>query len=152
MSEVTKQSVVGLREVTAKTVRSILRLSVTPEQEDFVAPNSVSIAEAHFAQDAWFRAVYADETAVGFVMLSLQPEKPQYYLWRYMIDHRYQGHGFGYQAMEQVIDFVRRQPNADALILSYVKTEGGPRDFYTRLGFVDTGEQHEGEWIMRLSF
>jgi diamine N-acetyltransferase len=150
VSEPNPESTVTLREITEETLRPILNLSVTPDQESFVAPNSVSIAEAHFADDAWFRGIYADETPVGFVMLSLQPEKPQYYLWRYMIDGRYQSLGFGFRAMEQVIEFVRQQPNADSLLLGYVKEPGGPRDFYARLGFVDTGELHNGEWIMRL--
>ncbi len=150
MTDPTRSSVVSLREITEETLGPVLKLSVSSEQESFVAPNSVSIAEAHFAKDAWFRGIYADDTPVGFVMLSLQPEKPQYYLWRYMIDQRYQGLGFGHRAMGQVIDFVRRQPNAETLILSYVRADGGPRDFYARLGFVDTDEEHDGEWVMRL--
>ena len=151
MSEPTSESVVTLREITEDTLRPILKLSVSTDQEAFVAPNSVSISEGCFADDAWFRGIYADETPVGFVMLSFKPEKPQYYLWRYMIDRRYQGLGFGFRAMEEVIDVVRNQPNADALILSYVRAEGGPRDFYAGLGFVDTNEEHDGEWVMRLA-
>ena len=150
MTEPGRDSVVSLREITAETLRPILKLSVTPEQESFVAPNSVSIAEAHFANHAWFRGIYADDTAVGFVMLSLQPDKPHYYLWRFMLDHRYQRLGFGRRAMKQVIDFVRQQPRAGALILSYVRAEGGPGDFYAGLGFFDTNEEHDGEWVMRL--
>ena len=33
-----------------------------------------SIAEAHFSPLAWFRAVYAGDTPVGFVMLSDDPD------------------------------------------------------------------------------
>lgn len=143
---------VTLREVTGETVHTICRLKVTPEQEQFVAPNAFSIAEAHFAPDAWFRAIYADETPVGFVMLSLRPDAPEhpYYIWRYMIDARYQGQGYGAAAMRQVIDFVRTQPDAKVLYLSYVREPGGPREFYRRCGFEDTGEIHDGEYIMRL--
>jgi len=150
MTEPTSESVVTLREITENTLRPILQLSVSTEQEEFVAPNSVSIAEGCYADDAWMRGIYADDTPVGFVMCSFKPDKPQYYLWRYMIDHSFQGMGFGFRAMELIIDVVREQPNADAMILSYVKEEGGPRDFYARLGFVDTGEEHGGEWVMRL--
>ena len=150
MNELETVPEVSLREITRENLRPILDLSVTEAQDAFVAPNSVSIAEAHFAEDAWFRGIYADEEPVGFAMLSLRPDKPQYYLWRFMIDHRYQGMGFGFRAMELIVDFVRRQPNADSMILSYVKEEGGPRDFYAKLGFTDTGEEHNGEWLMRL--
>ena len=71
---------VSLREVTARTVGDICDLSVAPGQERFVAPNSVSIAEAYFCEKAWFRAIYADETPVGFLMLYDDPQKPEYYL------------------------------------------------------------------------
>lgn len=37
-------AVVTLREITAETLRSVLKLSVRPGQEQFVASNAVSIA------------------------------------------------------------------------------------------------------------
>ena len=100
-------ALVTLREVTADTFWPIAQLKVRPDQEQFVAPNAFSIAEAYFEPKAWFRAIYADETPVGFVMLLDDTEKPEYYLWRYMIDERYQKLGFGRQALLLVIDYVR---------------------------------------------
>lgn len=155
MTETTKtldrSATVTLREITAETLWDILELKVGPEQDGLVAPNEISIAEAHFAADAWFRAIYADETPVGFVMISDKPEIPRYYLWRYMVDARYQGMGFGRRAMELVIDHVRTRPNATEMFLSYVPKETGPRDFYQKLGFVDTGREEDGELEMRLA-
>lgn len=146
-----RQSAVTLREITGQNVRSVCSLEVKPEQKGFVAPNAVSIAVAHFQPKAWFRAIYADETPVGFVMLLDDPEEPRYYVWRYMVAGEYQGFGFGRRAMEQVIDYVRTRPGAGELTLSYVPGEGSPRDFYSRLGFEDTGERHGGENVMRLA-
>ena len=71
---------VSLREMTAQTVRDICDLSVALGQERFVAPNSVSIAEAYFSEKAWFRAIYADETPVGFLILYDDPQKPEHHL------------------------------------------------------------------------
>ncbi|MBS3985849.1 MAG: hypothetical protein KGZ66_09675 [Selenomonadales bacterium] len=45
----------SLREIDADSVRAICRLTVDKSQEDFVAPNAVSIAQAYFCQEAWFR-------------------------------------------------------------------------------------------------
>ena len=70
----TPQSQVTLKEITADTVRTICNLSVREDQKKFVAPNAVSIAQAYFSEYAWFRAIYADETPIGFVMLEEQPE------------------------------------------------------------------------------
>ena len=58
-------------------MRPILDLNVGENQTEFVTPNSVSIAQAHFEPEhAWFRAIYADETPVGFVMMYGDPEAP----------------------------------------------------------------------------
>jgi hypothetical protein len=58
-------AVVELREVTGDTVRGICRLQVAPGQRRFVAPNAVSFAEALFEPKAWYRAIVADDVAVG---------------------------------------------------------------------------------------
>ena len=148
---VSNKSEVTLREITKDTVRPICRLAVHESQEGFVAPNSVSIAEAYFHDYAWFRAVYADDTPVGFAMLADQPEKPEYYLWRFMIDARYQGHGFGRRAMQLLIEHVKTRPHATEFLLSIIQEEGGPQSFYEKLGFRLTGEYEEGEAMMRLT-
>ena len=89
----------SLRPVTKDNLRDILRLKVTEAQEHFVADNAVSLAQAHFSPEAWYRAIYAGETPVGFMMLHDDPAKPKYFLWRLMIDSRYQRFGYGRQAM-----------------------------------------------------
>jgi diamine N-acetyltransferase len=150
MSDPTKDSVVALREVNEDTVRTICNLSVTEDQRRFVAPNAVSIAQAHFSKHAWFRAIYAGETPVGFLMLEDQPKKPEYYLWRMMVDARYQRLGFGRRAMHLLIEHVRTRPRATELLTSVVQEDGGPQAFYERLGFALTGEYEEGEAMMRL--
>ena len=62
-----------------ETARAVCALEVGPEQHGYVAPNAVSIAQAHFEPKAWFRAVHADETPVGFVMLHQDPEESAYF-------------------------------------------------------------------------
>ncbi len=147
---VDRNATVTLREITEETLGSVLRLEVGPDQDGLVAPNAVSIAQAHFSEHAWFRAIYADETPVGFVMLDDQPEKPEYYLWRYMIDARYQKMGFGRQALQLLIEHVKTRPNATELFLSYVPKETGPKGFYEKLGFVHTGKEEDGEVEMKI--
>jgi diamine N-acetyltransferase len=141
---------ITLREITSETVRAICVLEVRPEQRVFVAPNAVSIAQAHFEPQAWFRAIYAGDTPVGFVMLSEDVEKREYYLWRFMIAADYQRLGYGRRALDLVVERVRELPGARELISSYVPGEHGPGDFYVRYGFVETGEVDEGEHINRL--
>jgi diamine N-acetyltransferase len=146
-----KDSVVSLREISKETVRSICNLTVDEHQNQFVAPNSVSIAQAYFEPKAWFRAIYADEIPVGFVMLYDNSEENEYFLWRFMIDKKYQKLGFGKKALLLVIDYVKSRPNAKELYTSYVKKDGSPEGFYKQLGFVDTGKIDHGEHVLKLT-
>ena len=147
---------VTLREITADTVRKVLWLSVGPGQERFVAPNAVSLAQALFSPEAWYRAVYRGEELVGFVMVSdeknKQPpkEKPEIGLWRLMVDQRYQGQGIGKEIVKLVAQHARLR-GYDKLFTSYVAGPDGPEKFYLGAGFVPTGEVDHGETVAALA-
>jgi diamine N-acetyltransferase len=146
-----REDTVTLREVTRENLRDVLMLKVAPDQERFVASNAVSIAQAHFHPEiAWFRAIYADDTPVGFLMLHDEPATATYYLWRFMIDHQFQKLGYGRRALVLLLEHVRSRPGATALTLSHVPGDGDPSLFYERLGFSHTGEEGDGELVMRL--
>jgi len=149
-AEVTPESKVTLREITEETVRTICNLKVSESQNAFVAPNAVSIAQAYFHKNAWFRAIYADDMPVGFLMLDKDTEKPEYFLWRLLIDERYQRMGFGYKAMNLLIEYVKTLPGATEFLTSCVPGEGSPEPFYNKLGFTRTGEMDGEEVVMRL--
>lgn len=118
-------------------------------QERFVAPNSVSIAEAYFCEKAWFQAIYADETPVGFLMLYDDPQKLEYHLWRFMIAESHQGKGYARRAMALLIEHVRRRPKAEELVLCYVPGEGSPEGFYRGLGIQLPRKQRPGTSVNR---
>ncbi len=139
-----------LREVSKETIWPIMLLEVADDQSHLVAPNSMSIAEAYFEPKAWFRAVYADDEPVGFIMLYDDPDTPKYYLWRMMIDKGHQRKGYGKQALQLVIDYVRSRPRATFMTVGSIPGDGSPQPFYEAAGFVDTGEVRGGETILRL--
>lgn len=141
----------SLQEITNDNVRSVMDLAVTEEQRNYVADNARTIAEHAYATDAWLRAVYAGGEPIGLVLVSARPDIPRYYVWRFMIDHRHQGMGYGRAAMDLVVAHVRTLPAASALHLSYVPGPDGPFEFYSRLGFVETGREMDGEREMVLS-
>jgi diamine N-acetyltransferase len=141
---------IRLGEVTEENLVAVLKLKTAKAQEEFVAPNSVSLAQAHFNKSAWYRAIYHDDNVVGFVMLSIDHHKPEYYLWRYMIDEKHQGEGYGLKALRLIIEYIKQFPQAHKLLLSYSPGNGNPSDFYKKLGFVETDEWDEDERIMKL--
>ena len=140
---------IHLRQIDTGNLREILHLKVAPEQERFVAPNAVSIAQAYFYRDtAWFRGIYDGDTPVGFVMLEDKPDLGSYTLWRFMIDARHQRKGHGRRAIELILEHVRSRPGASHLYTSCVDAPGGPGPFYEGLGFTYTGALDEGERVM----
>ena len=147
---------VALREITAETVIAVTRLAVTDSQKGFVAPNAVSLAQALFAPEAWYRAIHVGGELAGFVMLedeSLRlppPGQPKVGVWRFMIDARFQGRGIGRAALTQVIDHVRSKAVFSALELSYVPGPGCPEPFYLGLGFRHTGRVDGKEVVLEL--
>jgi diamine N-acetyltransferase len=148
-------SPVSLQEIAFDTVRLITALEVSPNQKAYVAPNAVSIAEAHFNPGAWFRAIHAGTTPVGFVML-FDPTLPggiargpiarnQMGLWRLMIDHRYQSKGFGRRALDLICGHARSRPGIDSLLTSYLPGIVGPEAFYFGYGFQLTGRRRSND-------
>lgn len=143
----TERQPVSLREVSSRTVRQILDLQVAPAQEQFVASNAVTIAQAYFDRESvWLRAIYAGETPVGF--LALWDADGQYHLLRFMVDQRWQGMGYGRQAVHLLFDHLRGRPAAQRLTLYSKPGEGSPQAFYERLGFVATGEMDDDALVM----
>ena len=137
-----------LREITKETVREITKLDVGPDQGGLVAPNAVSIAEAHFEPNAWFRAIYAGEEPAGFAMVWREPGEV-FYIWRFMVDARFQGKGVGRRALELLLDEARNDDVAE-VTLSVVPGPHSALEFYERSGFEQTGEMHGGEAELKL--
>jgi diamine N-acetyltransferase len=149
---------VTLRPVDDNNRAAIVALAVAPDQEQFVDGVAASLREAA-AQPAarpWFRAVYAGDTPVGFVMLADGAEPGNgvipwpHYLWRMLIDQRHQGRGYGRAALDLVVAHLREQPGAETLVTSIVPGDGSPYGFYLRYGFAPTGDFFDHETVLAL--
>lgn len=145
---------VSLKPVTRETLRTICKLDAGDNATQ-VAPNAVSIAEASFYDEAWFRAIYEDETPVGFVMLydptlAEKPEEPHFFLWRLMIDRAHQRKGLGHAAVRLLVEHVRSRPGAEKLLVSHMNNVDALGRFYGSFGFEYTGEEEDGEKVMAL--
>ena len=149
---------VTLRVVDAGNRPDVERLRVASDQENFVDGVAASLTEAAAKPHCrpWCRAVYAGTDPVGFVMLAddVPPGTSdipwRYYLWRMLIDARFQGHGYGRAALDLVVDHLLTRPGADTLVTSIVAGEGSPLGFYLRYGFRATGELFDHEHVLQL--
>jgi diamine N-acetyltransferase len=117
-----------------------------------------AIADAKACPRYW--SVHAGDQLVGFVMISdnipadtLAADDDivgPYFLWRLLIDHRFQGRGYGAATIDAVVSYLRTRPNAEVLITSCKAGDGSPQPFYLHYGFVKTGDVKWGEEILAL--
>ena len=147
---------VSLRPIDDSNREAVFALEVSPAQQQFVSNVPDSLAEAAAEPDgraiSW--AVYDDETPVGFVMISDEVGAPGYipqYLWKLLIDERYQGRGFGTATLDRIVEYFRGRPGVAVMWTSAGQGEGSPIGFYERYGFEQTGEiVFDNEVLLRL--
>ena len=131
---------IHLKDITKTNLISIINLDVGEKQKDQVASNSISIAQGHYSNSAWFKGIFNDDNAVGFVMLDLITKENKCFLWRFMIDKKYQGKGYGKIALSQVIDYVKSLKVYDEMKTSYVPKKNDAKGFYKNFGFIESEE------------
>ena len=152
-----------LERVNGKNVWELLKLQVSDGQKSFVAANDTSIIEAYTAITgngyAFPFGIYDGETPVGFLMIGFDiddywedaPEiaKGNYNLWRLMIDKKYQGKGYGKEAVKLALDYIRTKPCGEAgyCWLSYEPENKVAADLYRSFDFEETGEMDGEELI-----
>jgi diamine N-acetyltransferase len=149
---------VSLREITDQNREAVVALRVAASQEGYVSSVADSLEEAREIPEGhpWYRAIYANDHPVGFIMLSwnVTPDPPRiigpWFLWKLLIDERHQGRGYGREAVQLVAD-IARDHGASELLTSYAVGDGSPEPFYRHLGFVPTGQQDEkGEIVLAM--
>ena len=156
---------IHLEKVTYENALAVCELSIFESQYPFVADNEESLVEAYLAVTseasyAYPFAIYNDDTLVGFLMLGYNeaalegPEAPEslrnnYSLWRLMIDKRYQGKGFGREAVRLALEFIRTWPSgrSEACVTSYNPENEVAKKLYASFGFVENGDIVDDEIV-----
>ena len=140
---------VKLKDVSAKNWRAIVRLKLAPDQNHLVADNLYSIAESKFDLDARPRAVYADGQPIGFLMYDASDAVASIY--RFMIDRRQQGRGYGRAALVLAISEIKAIPHVRTVAISYMPDNKVAKAFYESLGFQEVGLDEDGEMMAELA-
>lgn len=144
---------VALTPITEDNLGEVYDLKVADGQDEFVASNPWSLAQAYAEYAiAWLRAVTVDDDIVGLLMLEIDPDEKNgrpFWLWRLMIAADHQRKGYGRAALALALDEVRSRGGTE-VYTSWVEGEGGPGPFYLGLGFEPTGETDDEETVARL--
>lgn len=138
-----------LVEIDRYNYLSVLDLSVSPEQRDFVASNQYSLAQAYAQPECVPLALYAENRPVGFAMYCLDEDDHQYWIYRLMIDQRYQSVGYGRAAMHLLIDRIRGLSDDEhrLIYISFEPENVIAKSLYENLGFVPDGRVLYGEVV-----
>ena len=150
--------------VTEDDDEAVMGLRRGPGQERYlgrmISHFEDAIADAKACPRMWSVHDAATGQLVGFVMISdnipaevLAADADlagPYFLWRLLIDHRFQGRGYGTATIDAVVRYLETRPNADILLTSCAPGEGSPQPFYLHYGFEKTGEVKWGEDLLRL--
>lgn len=140
---------VAFRSVTRDNLRELVRLKVAEGQDDFVAPNLYSIAQA-FVEPTWTPiGIYAGDEAVGFAMEGFDPDANRWWIVRFMIGAAHQGKGYGTAALAALVASMAERHGCREVYLSYVPGNDVAERMYAKAGFVPTGEVEDGEIVAR---
>lgn len=108
--------------------------------EEFVASNAYSILQS-FYEDEWIiKAIEHEGELIGFAMYGYCEERNFYELCRFMIDRKYQGQGYGTQALSLIVEEMKNKYNCNEIYLSTEPENARAKHVYEKFGFVSTGE------------
>lgn len=146
---------IRLERVTQDNFKQVIRLDIAEEQRRFLETPTIlyAIAEVQFHPTYIPYVICDDATMVGFVIYGHLPEDhTRWWVPLLIIDHHWQGKGYGRTAMELVLNTVRtKAPYCREIALSYKSDNVVAERLYFSLGFEKTEEIDElGQVTMRL--
>ena len=145
---------ITLKKITEDNFIDAFNLKLAPGQEKFVSHPIRSLAQAYVYRDQCQPfGIYAEGKMVGYVMVIYDYDVPEYDIWHMMIDESMQGRGYGGEALDQVLAYIRMKPFGDSGRIALTCNKENPiaRKLYERKGFSATGVEDEDEIEMVLN-
>jgi diamine N-acetyltransferase len=141
-----------LKEVDRHNFFDVIELKVAEEQKSFVATNLFSLAQAKAYPECQCLAIYHEEELVGFTMYCMDFDDKEYWIYRLMIDAKYQSKGYGKAAMEKLIERIKEDKDHQVIYLSFEPENDRAKELYEKLGFEADGRVIDGEIVYRLGY
>lgn len=132
-----------LTEVNRENFQTICSLTTNEngqvtDEEPFVDSNKSMLARAK-AEGGWHtKAIVVDDTIVGLAMYGYDAYYRHYELAHFMIDYRYQGRGYGREALTQIIEAMENDIPTSDIYLAIHRDNHNAQRMYHQVGFIDT--------------
>lgn len=139
---------VELKPITESNFVDAFNLKLASGQEEWVSHPVRSLAQAYVYRDQCQPfGIYADGRMVGYVMVVYDYDIPEYDIWHMVIDEAEQGRGYGSEALDRAIDYIRTKPfgGSGRIALTVNKENTIARSLYEKKGFVATGAVYDDE-------
>lgn len=141
---------ITLRDIDTTNWTKCIFLTTDPDNnhyllEEYVASNAVSLAQSKIEPGWITKAIYHEDTMVGFTMYGFPEDEQIFAICRLMIDHRYQRQGFGRKALELIIEEMTKNEDCSEIYISFEPENLAAKKLYGELGFEDTGRIVEDE-------
>ncbi|MBR0508282.1 MAG: GNAT family N-acetyltransferase [Clostridia bacterium] len=133
---------IRLAEITEDNWLEAASLSVREDQKGYLAPAIGILARgyAYRGCNARVWAIEHDGTIVGLALVREFSDEPKGYdLQQFMIDARYQGKGYGSEALSLILDALRTEGRYDHAEVCVKKEDVEAIRLYEKHGFVDSG-------------
>ena len=133
---------VGLVGIKEENWMAYAALSVSEDQKR-VLDTAVGILARAYAYRACRARVFgiaADGVPVGLALVRDLDEEPACYdLQQFMIDSRFQGRGYGTEALGLILEELRQEQKYGCVEVCVKRDDAAALRVYEKLGFIDTG-------------
>ncbi|MDZ5473013.1 GNAT family N-acetyltransferase [Bacillus sp. 31A1R] len=136
---------ITLKDITKENWFDVVLLRSREDQknkifEKDIASNCFSLTQASIEGGWVTKAIYDNETLVGFTMYGYSEELKGYEVGRIMIDFKFQGKGYGKQSLELVLKDMVDRFQCEKILLTFHPENIKAKSLYEAVGFKDTGE------------
>ena len=129
---------IALKEITKDNFEEVGELHIPDEQQRHLSKNIWSIAESKFFSTHNARAIYCNDTIVGFIMW-VEITDVKSCIWRFMVAHEHQKKGIGRVALEQAILEMKNRENLETIEICYGPKNTIAKNLYFSCGFKEVG-------------
>lgn len=145
-----------IKEVDSDNVFDVCEMTTNKDgigttMEEYLCCNATSLAESKYFPEMHPKAIYNNETLIGFFMYKRTDNEPDTaVICRFMLDYKYQGKGLGRLSFESVLKYLK-QDGAEKVVLMIDEGNAVAKELYLSFGFKFTGKILKNEYYYELA-
>ncbi|MGO1369200.1 MAG: GNAT family N-acetyltransferase [Senegalia sp. (in: firmicutes)] len=147
---------INLRNITNDNWIECIKLTTNKNNthtvfEEYIASNALSLAQSK-VQEGWdTKAIYNNETMVGFAMYGYSYDYNFFEICRLMIDYKFQGCGYGKASLIKIIVEMKKIKDCKGIHICFDPDNIVAQKLYEKVGFKDTERFLKDEKVFKLT-